>query len=66
MAHELGHLLLGPGAHSKSGIIQPHWSAMAMQFNLRQAELIRSRLRAAENVRLEPELIQTRSGGTPP
>jgi hypothetical protein len=55
MAHELGHLLLGPGAHSKSGIMQPHWSAMAMpfvmHFSLRQAELIRSRLRAAEEVR---------------
>jgi len=25
MAHELGHLLLGPNAHSATGIMQPQW-----------------------------------------
>jgi len=25
IAHELGHLLLGPGAHSTSGIMEPNW-----------------------------------------
>ena len=25
MAHEMGHLLLGPNAHAVSGIMQPHW-----------------------------------------
>jgi hypothetical protein len=26
IAHELGHLLLGPKAHSPTGIMTPHWS----------------------------------------
>jgi hypothetical protein len=25
IAHEIGHLLLGPGAHSRAGIMSPHW-----------------------------------------
>lgn len=25
MAHEMGHLLLGPNAHAVSGIMEPHW-----------------------------------------
>jgi hypothetical protein len=25
MAHEIGHLLLGAGGHSATGIMQPHW-----------------------------------------
>jgi len=25
MAHEIGHLLLGAGGHSTTGIMQPHW-----------------------------------------
>jgi hypothetical protein len=26
LAHELGHLLLGSNAHSRDGIMQPHWT----------------------------------------
>jgi hypothetical protein len=25
LAHEIAHLLLGPGAHASGGIMQPHW-----------------------------------------
>ncbi len=50
VAHEIGHLLLGPGAHAASGIMQPEWSrgdirAAAwglMAFDRGQAERIRS------------------------
>ncbi len=50
VAHELGHLLLGPGAHTASGIMQPEWSrgdwrAAAwgrLAFDRSQGERIRS------------------------
>ncbi len=50
VAHEIGHLLLGPGAHAAGGIMQPEWSrgdirAAAwgrMAFDRWQAERIRS------------------------
>lgn len=55
MAHELGHLLLGTGAHSASGIMQPYWSARQMArpaadmgFSQGQARLMRSRLGAVD------------------
>lgn len=31
MAHELGHLLLGSNAHSKLGVMRPHWSKAELQ-----------------------------------
>lgn len=31
LAHELGHLLLGSNAHSRDGIMQPHWTKEQLQ-----------------------------------
>ncbi len=50
--HELGHLLLGPGAHSRAGIMQAVWSrgtlgqppAGCARFTASQAALIRARV----------------------
>ncbi len=50
--HELGHLLLGPGAHSRAGIMQAVWSkgtlgqppAGCARFTASQAALIRVRV----------------------
>ena len=39
MAHELGHLLLGSNAHSRLGIMRPHWSAEELQ-SLRMGKLL--------------------------
>ncbi len=52
MAHELGHLLLGSNAHSREGIMQPHWEGQQlrgiamgqMRFTAEQAERMRSRI----------------------
>jgi len=53
IAHELGHLLLGPG-HPKTGIMQPRWSAEdyfratqdQLVFTAQQAEVLRRQARA--------------------
>jgi hypothetical protein len=37
MAHEIGHLLLGQGQHTVSGIMQPSWDIHQVQFALRGA-----------------------------
>jgi hypothetical protein len=50
VAHEIGHLLLGPGAHAASGIMQPEWTRGDLRaavwgrlaFDGWQAERIRS------------------------
>ena len=52
LAHELGHLLLGSNAHSRDGIMQPHWTkeqlvqaAMGrMRFGKEEAAKMRTRL----------------------
>jgi hypothetical protein len=52
LAHELGHLLLGSNAHSRDGIMQPHWTreqlrraAMGqMRFNKEQSARMRTRI----------------------
>src|SRR5579864_2144128 len=52
LAHELGHLLLGSNAHSRDGIMQPHWTreqlrrvAMGqMRFSKEQAATMRTRI----------------------
>ena len=31
LAHEIAHLLLGPGAHASGGIMQPHWGASELR-----------------------------------
>jgi len=51
LAHEIGHLLLGPNAHAREGIMQPHWEteqlrSMArgqMRFTREQAGRIQAR-----------------------
>jgi hypothetical protein len=50
MAHELGHLLLGPGSHAETGIMKAHWGAAELRlivgsglhFTPQQAKLIRA------------------------
>ena len=52
LAHELGHLLLGSNAHSRDGIMQPHWTKEQlhragmgrMQFSKEQAAKMRTRI----------------------
>ena len=52
LAHEIGHLLLGSNAHSRDGIMQPHWTkeqlysaAMGrMRFSKEQAAKMRTRI----------------------
>lgn len=63
MAHEMGHLLLGVGSHSPSGLMREHWSGRDLTraaegnllFSSRQAETIRAQVRerrvAAHNTR---------------
>jgi len=51
-AHELGHLLLGPHAHSRCGIMEPVWKDDALRrtstgtflFTAEQGELMRERI----------------------
>lgn len=54
IAHEIGHLLLGPDSHSPTGIMKGKWSKEDLQgagwgrlvFTPKQAELIRAAVRA--------------------
>lgn len=56
IAHELGHLLLGPGAHSSSGIMTAHWIGQTLKdagkgslaFSQQQCERMRAHLMAAK------------------
>src|SRR5437016_14371766 len=56
LAHELGHLLLGSNAHSRDGIMQPHWTreqlrrvAMGqMRFSKEQAARMRMRIASSQ------------------
>lgn len=56
LAHELGHLLLGSNAHSRDGIMQPHWTreqlhrvAMGqMRFSKEQAARMRTRIASSQ------------------
>ena len=50
MAHEIGHLLLGPGSHSSSGIMRPDLQANDLRSNDRhftraQADKMRAKIR---------------------
>ena len=55
MAHELGHLLLGTGAHSRWGIMMPTWRKAELQeakmggllFHPEQAQLMKARISGA-------------------
>lgn len=61
IAHEIGHLLLGPQAHSKDGLMRPFWSRdeiardnrLDWRFSGREIDRMRERLAA----RLEPAAI---------
>jgi hypothetical protein len=52
MAHELGHLLLGSNAHTREGIMQPHWQPAQlhsiakgqMRFTPEQASKMRTKI----------------------
>jgi hypothetical protein len=54
VAHELGHLLLGPKAHSEQGIMRANWNHSDMQrgirgqlrFTAQQAQLIRANVQS--------------------
>jgi hypothetical protein len=56
MAHEIGHLLLGPGAHASTGIMQSHWKkehieqAMKSQLLFTAEEAARIRSNAASRL----------------
>jgi predicted aspartyl protease len=57
MAHEIGHLLLGSNAHSRSGIMSPKWHGEQLRgvamgtllFTPEQASAMRNRLFAAQH-----------------
>jgi hypothetical protein len=64
--HELGHLLLGPGAHVDEGIMRPHWTRKdlrqvhrrSFRFSPEQSQTMRHRLgksRAAKGLATESE-----------
>lgn len=63
MAHELGHLLLGPHAHSALGIMRGKWDEGALQlvaagaagFNFEQGQKMRERLQNLEKASQELE-----------
>jgi len=71
IAHELGHLLLGPGSHSTSGIMEPGWRQKdidkalqrRMTFARGQSEQIRGQVLAriaAASAACPPEATDTR------
>jgi hypothetical protein len=59
IAHELGHLLLGPGKHSRSGVMKARWEVSdfpemergAVSFDSRQVGQFRNRLQAEAGLR---------------
>lgn len=66
IAHELGHLLLGSNAHSREGIMQPHWepeqlrrvSLGQMRFTSDQAERMRHRIALFQRERENAPIMQ--------
>jgi hypothetical protein len=69
IAHEIGHLLLGPNAHSVSGIMQAEWTRgqldqilkRQLAFTPEQASIIRSEFA----IRLRLQTTRTAMGGGP-
>jgi hypothetical protein len=59
LAHELGHLLLGSNAHSRDGIMQPHWTRKQLQrgsmgqmrFSKEQSARMRTRIASFQTER---------------
>jgi len=70
MAHEVGHLLLGPGHHSKTGIMQAHWQEQTLRdgikrmlhFTPEQANRIRTEVSSRLEFH-EDQLARTRTNG---
>jgi len=64
MAHEIGHLLLGPNSHSRTGIMRANWSAREFRLDARPELLFtaeqsrRMKTRIAEQV--QPSQAQTK------
>lgn len=66
IAHEIGHLLLGPNSHSPSGIMQARWEAEQVQqllkgalvFNKRQAALMQAEVQR----RMEAQVTDQSAG----
>jgi len=64
MAHEIGHILLGPGAHSRTGIMRAFWAdrelstaaSREMAFTAEQSRRMKSRL--AQQARTERPLAK--------
>jgi hypothetical protein len=62
IAHEIGHLLLGPGSHSPSGIMQPQWERKQVQqamtgrllFTAEQSQVIRAQAQSRLEMQLGP------------
>jgi len=60
IAHEIGHLLLGPQAHAPAGLMRARWSAgdlraaarTALVFSKREAREMRSEVLARSNLRV--------------
>ena len=63
IAHEIGHLLLGPNSHSASGVMQPQWERKQVQqammgrmmFAPEQARVIRSQMQSRTQQQLPEE-----------
>ena len=67
IAHEIGHLLLGPNSHSPSGIMQARWEAEQVQQLLKGALVFdkRQAARIQEEVQRRMEAqVSDRSAGT--
>lgn len=64
MAHEIGHLLLGPDRHSARGIMRAEWHREELQcaaqgqllFSARQHKLIRAEVLARMNSQVAPQI----------
>jgi len=70
MAHELGHLLLGPHAHTATGITQARWDEEAVQkvaqgltgFDVEQSGRIRKRVGELEQAARNVEAPEQKQG----
>jgi len=65
MAHEIGHLLLGPNSHSGSGIMQPSWERkqvrQAMTGSLLFTSAQAKHIRAEARTRMNSEMADLKS-----
>ena len=70
IAHELGHILLGPNSHSVPGMMRPYWDITELQeaaqhfllFDAKQAAQLRAEIMA----RAGPPSAGTMARATPP